>query len=60
LKNLDDNVDINRTWESIREIIKTLTKESLDYYKPKQHKSRFDKEPKGSRITAMVAESKPN
>jgi hypothetical protein len=31
LENLNDNVDINRTWESIRENIKASANESLGY-----------------------------
>jgi hypothetical protein len=32
LENFDDNVDMNRAWESIRENIKTSAKESLGHY----------------------------
>jgi hypothetical protein len=43
LENLDDeDVDINRAWESIREKIKTLATQSLGYYELKQHKLWFD------------------
>jgi hypothetical protein len=39
---LDNDVDINRSSETIRKSIKISTKESLGYYKLKQHKPRFD------------------
>jgi hypothetical protein len=42
LENLDTEVDINRTWETIRENIKTSNKESLGYYEWKEHKPWFD------------------
>jgi hypothetical protein len=42
LENLDDNVEINNTWETVRENIKILAKESLGYCKLKQHKPWFD------------------
>jgi hypothetical protein len=35
---LDAAVDINSTWEMIRENIKILAKESLGYYELKKHK----------------------
>jgi hypothetical protein len=38
-KNLDSEVDINRTWETVRENIKISSKESLGYYKLKKHKA---------------------
>jgi hypothetical protein len=44
LENLDDNVDINRTWENIRDNIKISAIESLDHYELKQHKPWFDEE----------------
>jgi len=45
LENLnDDNVDINRTWESIRENMKVPATESLSCYKMKQHKPWFHEE----------------
>jgi 50S ribosomal subunit-associated GTPase HflX len=43
LENLDDEVHINRVWETIRENIKISTNESLGYYELKKHKARFDK-----------------
>jgi hypothetical protein len=42
LENLDDEVDINRAWETIRENIEVSVKESLGYYELKKHKTRFD------------------
>jgi hypothetical protein len=42
LENLDDDVDINRAWETIRENIKISAKESLRYYELKEHKPWFD------------------
>jgi hypothetical protein len=44
LENLDDNVDISRAWEIIRDTIETSAKESLGYYKLKQHNPWFDEE----------------
>jgi hypothetical protein len=45
LENLDDDVDISRAWETIREKnMKASATESLDYYEMKQHKSRLDEE----------------
>jgi hypothetical protein len=43
LKNLNDEVDINRAWETIRENIKISAKESSSYYELKKHKPWFDK-----------------
>jgi hypothetical protein len=42
LQNLDDDVDINRAWESIGGNIKISAKESLCYYELKKHKPWFD------------------
>jgi hypothetical protein len=44
LENLDDNVDINRAWENIRENIKISAKENLGHYELNQHKSWFNGE----------------
>jgi hypothetical protein len=44
LENFDDNVDMNRAWENIRENIKTSAKESLGHYELQQHKAWFDDE----------------
>jgi hypothetical protein len=42
LENLDNYVDINRAWETIRENIKISAEESLGY-ELKKHKPWFDK-----------------
>jgi hypothetical protein len=42
LENLDDDVDINRVWETIRKNIKIPAKASVCYYELKTHKSWFD------------------
>jgi len=44
LENLNDNEDINRAWENIKENIKTSAKESLGLHELKQHKPWFDEE----------------
>jgi hypothetical protein len=44
LKNFDDNVDMNRAWENIRENIKISAKDSLGHYELQQHKPWFDDE----------------
>jgi hypothetical protein len=41
LENLDDDVNINRAWEIIRENIKISAKEILGYYELKKHKPWF-------------------
>jgi hypothetical protein len=41
LENLEDEVDINAVWETIRENIKFSAKESMDFYKLKRHKPWF-------------------
>jgi len=41
-ENLYENLYINSTWESIRENIKTSTKENLGYHKLKHNKPWFD------------------
>jgi hypothetical protein len=43
LENLDDDVDIDRAWKTIRENIKISAKESLGYCELKKHKPLFDK-----------------
>jgi hypothetical protein len=43
LEKLDTEVDINKTWKSIRENIKISAKKSLGYYEQKKHKPWFDK-----------------
>jgi hypothetical protein len=42
LENLDTEVDINRSWEIIRQNINISAKESLGYYELKRHNPRFD------------------
>jgi hypothetical protein len=44
LKNLDDNVDINRAWETIREKIRISAKESFRLCESKPYKPWFDEE----------------
>jgi hypothetical protein len=44
LENFDDNMDMNRAWENIRENIKTSAKESLGHYELQKHKPWFDDE----------------
>jgi hypothetical protein len=43
LVSIDAEVDINRTWGSIRKNIKISAKESLGYYELKKHKPWFNK-----------------
>jgi hypothetical protein len=42
LENLDAEVEINRSWEIIRDNIKIASKESLGYYELKKHKPCLD------------------
>ncbi|PNF18769.1 hypothetical protein B7P43_G03336, partial [Cryptotermes secundus] len=64
LKNVEAEVDINRTWETIREYIKISAKETRGYYELKTHKPRFNKRfsqllyIKGRSQTAVVTGSK--
>ena len=44
LENLNGDENINRTWENIKENIKTSATESLGLHEWKQHKPWFDKE----------------
>jgi hypothetical protein len=44
LENLNDDVDVDRTWENIKENIQTSAKESLDLHELKQNKPWFDEE----------------
>jgi len=44
LENSDDNKDINRNWENIKENIQTSAKESLGLDEFKQNKPWFDEE----------------
>jgi hypothetical protein len=43
LENLDEDVDINRAWETNRGNIKISAKASLCYYELKKHKPWFDR-----------------
>jgi hypothetical protein len=43
-KNLDESLDINSAWESIRDSIRTSDKEDLGYHKLKHNKPQFDDE----------------
>ncbi|PNF44043.1 hypothetical protein B7P43_G16217, partial [Cryptotermes secundus] len=42
LENLDTEVDVNKTWETIRENKRISAKESLGHYELKKHKPWFD------------------
>jgi hypothetical protein len=42
LENLDDEMDISKAWETIRENIKIPAEESLGYYEFKQNKPWFN------------------
>jgi len=44
LENVNDDEDINRTWENIKENIQTSAEESLGLHKLKQNKPWFDEE----------------
>jgi len=44
LENQKDDGDVNRTWENIKENIKTSAKENLGMHEWKQHKPWFDEE----------------
>jgi hypothetical protein len=44
LENFDNNVDMNRAWENIRENIRASVKEILGHYELQQHKPWFDDE----------------
>jgi len=44
LENLSDDEDVDRTWENIKENIKTSVKESLGLHEFKQNKLWFDEE----------------
>jgi len=44
LEKLNDDEDVNRTWENIKENIKTSANESLGLHEMKQHKPWFDEE----------------
>ena len=42
LENLNNDKDVDRTWENIKENLKTSAKESLGLHELKQHKPWFD------------------
>ena len=44
LENFDDDEDVNRTWENIKEHIQTSAKESLSVHELKENKPWFDEE----------------
>ena len=44
MENLSDDEDVDRTWENIKENIKTSAKVSLDLHELKQNKPWFDEE----------------
>ena len=44
MENLNEDEDVNRTWENIKENIKPSAKESLALHEWKQHKPWFDDE----------------
>ena len=44
LENVNDEEDVNRTWEHIKENIQTSAKESLGLHEWKQNKPWFDEE----------------
>jgi hypothetical protein len=44
LEILDESFDINNSWESIREIIKTSTKDNIGHHRLKHNKPWFDDE----------------
>ena len=44
MENLNEDEDVNRTWENIKEKIKISAKESLGVHEWKQHKPWFDEE----------------
>ena len=44
MENFNNDEDVNRTWENIKENIKTSAKESLGLHELKQHNPWFDEE----------------
>jgi hypothetical protein len=44
LENLEDNGDINRSWDAIRENIKISAKDRIGHFEAKRHKPLFDEE----------------
>jgi hypothetical protein len=49
-ENFDDNMGIYTFWLSIRETIKTSTKENLDYYELIEHENGFMKSAQNIRL----------
>ena len=47
MENLNDEENVNRTWENIKENIQTSVKESLGLHELKQNKPWFDEECSG-------------
>jgi hypothetical protein len=66
LEILNDEVDTNRAWETVRENIKNSVKESLRYYELKKHMQWFEEgcskllDHKETSQTAVVTGSKRN
>jgi hypothetical protein len=56
LENLNEDMDINRAWETIKESIKISAQASLGYYELKQHMPCFNKRCSDYQIK----ENKPN
>jgi len=44
LENLNDDEDVNRAWENVKENIRTSAKENLGLHELKRHKPWFDDE----------------
>ena len=44
LENVNDDEDVNRTWENIKENIRTSAEESLDLHELNQNKPWFDED----------------
>ena len=44
LENSNEDEDVNKTWENMKEIIKTSAKDSLGMHELKQNKAWFDEE----------------
>jgi restriction endonuclease S subunit len=57
LEDLDSDVNVNSAWETIRENIKVLAKESLGYFELKKHKLWFEE--RYSKILDQRKQAKP-
>ena len=44
MENSNEDEEVNRTWENVKEIIKTSAKESLGMHELKRHNPWFDEE----------------